>query len=70
MDYFDYENAAREAGLDRDQLERICTLVRREFPHDEMMCELHVLRACMAIRDGLITFEDAMLMTPAGSPGK
>lgn len=35
-------------------------MMRREFPADEMMCELHVLRACMAIRDGLASLEDVL----------
>lgn len=55
MDYFDYENTAREAGITKDQLVQIVAVTKAEFPHDDMMFELHVLRICMAIRDGLAT---------------
>ena len=58
MDYFDYERVAREAGLTEDQLAAVKEAVREEFPTDDMMWELHVLRACMAIRDGHATLED------------
>ena len=60
MKYFDYEEAARDAGLDAEQLQALCRLVREEFPGDEMMFELHVLRACHAVRDGWLTLEDAL----------
>ena len=67
MHSFGFENMAREAGIREDDFRRLCEALRREFPHDEMMFELHVLRACMAIRDGLITLQDA-LRTDAGQP--
>jgi hypothetical protein len=60
MRSFSYENVAREAGIADDDVRRLCESVRREFPHDEMMYELHVLRVFMAIRDGMITLEDAL----------
>ena len=60
MDYFDYESAAREAGLTEDQLTSVKKAVREEFPTDDMMWELHVLRACLAIRDGHATLEDVI----------
>ena len=55
MRYFNYEREAAEAGLSAQELEMLCRLIREEFPTDEMMCELHVLRACMAIKDGYWT---------------
>ena len=58
MDYFDYESAAREADLTEEQLAAVKEAVRQEFPNDDMMWELHVLRACLAIRDGHATVED------------
>ena len=58
MDYFDYESAAHEAGLTEDQLAAVKEAVRHEFPTDDMMWELHVLRACLAIKDGHATLED------------
>lgn len=60
MRYFDYENVAREAGLPADKLAEICRLMRREFPRDDMLYELHVLRACMAVRDGHVRVGDLL----------
>ena len=60
MHFFDFETVAREAGISGDCLGQLQQSMRREFPGDEMMYELHVLRACMAIRDGLITLEEAL----------
>jgi len=64
MRMFDYARAAQEAGLSEAQLGELCRLVREEFPHDEMMYELHVLRACMAIAEGRVTIEDALKPDP------
>ncbi|MDO8589287.1 MAG: hypothetical protein Q7T82_19870 [Armatimonadota bacterium] len=58
-DYFDYESVAREAGISPQDLAAICENMRLEFPTDDMMWELHVLRACMAIRDGHLTVQQA-----------
>jgi len=60
MRYFDYEQVAREAKIPADKLTELCRLVRQEFPWDEMMYELHVLRACLAIRDGHVTLEEVL----------
>ena len=60
MQYFDIQRAADEAGIPAEGVGRLQQTIRREFPRDEMMYELHVLRACMAIRDGLITLEQAV----------
>ncbi len=57
MDYFDYQGVAREAGLNPDQLRQVMEAVRRDYPSDPMLFELHVLRACRAIRDGTATLE-------------
>ncbi len=56
--YFDYQSVADEARIAPAELEDVCRLVRVEFPDDDMMYELHVLRACMAIRDGLLKVAD------------
>ena len=64
MRIFDYESVAREAGLSEDAVERLCAIVRREFPRDDMMFELHMLRACMAVRDGRITLDEALADEP------
>ena len=58
MDYFDCKKEATEAGLSKEDLELLCHLIRQEFPADQMMYELHVLRACMAIKDGYWTVDE------------
>ena len=60
MEYFDYKKVAREAGIADGKLSELCRVMRSEFPRDDMMFELHVLRACMAVRDGHIRIEDAL----------
>ncbi|HEY3319802.1 MAG TPA: hypothetical protein VGP72_04925 [Planctomycetota bacterium] len=60
MKYFDYEKVAREIGIPADKLALLCEIFRRDYPRDQMLFELHVLRACMAVRDGLTTL-DAIL---------
>ena len=60
MRYFDYKKVAKEAGVPPDSMVRLLSVVRQEFPKDEMMFELHVLRACLAIRDGHVSIEEAL----------
>ncbi|MEK7398338.1 MAG: hypothetical protein AAB116_15510 [Candidatus Poribacteria bacterium] len=60
MSYFDFEKVAREANIPIDKLDKLSRYFRQEFPYDDMMYELHVLRSCMAIRDGYIKIEDAI----------
>ena len=60
MRHFDYEKVAKEAGITAVALEELRRLIRHEFPHDEMLYELHLLRACRAIRDGRLKLEDAL----------
>ena len=60
MTYFDYEEVAREAHIPAEKLDELRHLIRGEFPRDEMMYELHLLRACMAIRDGVVTLQQAL----------
>lgn len=68
MRYFDYKQVAREAHIPDPKLAEICDLVRREFPKDEMMYELHVLRVCAAVRDGYVRLEDVLTVDPATPP--
>jgi hypothetical protein len=58
--YFDYERVAHEANIPLDKLEELSRLVRKELPQDDMMYELHLLRVCMAIKEGLVTIADAI----------
>jgi hypothetical protein len=60
MDYFDYEKVAKEAGIPSAKLETLSKIVRQEFPSDDMMYELHMLRACLAILEGHVTIDDAI----------
>jgi hypothetical protein len=39
-------------------------MIRKDFPADDMMSELHVLRASMAVRDGYAKIEDILPATP------
>jgi phosphopantetheinyl transferase len=64
MHYFDYEKTAREARIPPDKLDELRQVVRQDFPRDDLMYELHLLRACMAIREGLLTLEKAMEREP------
>ncbi len=60
MRYFDIDSAGREANVGPEALRELCDAIRHEFPRDEMMYELHVLRACMAIRKGDIDIEELL----------
>lgn len=57
---FDYIAAARRAGIAPDRLERLSALIRSEFPSDEMMAELHILRAILSIQRGETTLDDIL----------
>ncbi|MFI5305450.1 MAG: hypothetical protein ACHQYP_11745 [Nitrospiria bacterium] len=60
MRYFDYEEVAREANIPSDKLDKLKTIIRDDFPHDDMMFELHLLRVCMAIKKGKVSIEEAI----------
>jgi len=61
MRHFDYESMARAARMPPAELARLRALVRREFPEDDMMFELHMLRVCMAVRDGRLSIDEALV---------
>ena len=56
---------AREANIPPDKLQELRQLVRREFPQDDMLYELHLLRICMAIKQGFVTIAEAIQAEPA-----
>lgn len=63
MRYFDYQSAAREAGVPEITLKEWLEYFRREYPGDEMMVELRLLRACEAAKSmalGLKTVQDSL----------
>lgn len=45
IEYFDYQKVARETKIPNNILKDIKREVKKEFPNDKMMYELHVLRA-------------------------
>ncbi|MFQ5897863.1 MAG: hypothetical protein ACE5JN_06405 [Candidatus Methylomirabilia bacterium] len=57
---FDYLTAAKRAGIPQNKLERLCAHVRSEFPSDEMMAELHILRAILAVERGDTTLDEIL----------
>jgi hypothetical protein len=57
---FDYVTAAKRAGIGPDDLDRLVALTRAEFPGDDMMVELHVLRAVRAVERGDVTLPEVL----------
>lgn len=45
IEYFDYQKVGRETKIPNSILKDIKREVKKEFPADKMMYELHVLRA-------------------------
>jgi hypothetical protein len=45
IEYFDYQKVAKEMNIPNTTLKKIEKEVKKEFPTDRMMYELHVLRA-------------------------
>jgi len=55
---FDVKKLEEESGLSSEVLRRIETQVREEFPEDEMMYELHLVRIFHALKKGWLKVED------------
>ena len=68
MPFFDYASVAREAGIPDDKLAELVRIMRQEFPGDEMMTDLHVLRACMVIQEGRTTIDAILSRHTAETP--
>ena len=60
MHYFDYEAVAREAKIPAEKLSASARTVREEFPTDDIMYELHLMRVCSAIQAGYVSIEEAL----------
>jgi hypothetical protein len=58
--FFDYSDAARRAGLSPERIKQLVSRFRLEFPGDEMMIELHALRAVLSIERGEVTLDDIL----------
>ena len=63
---FDYKTAAARAGIPGSKLDRLVALIRAEFPDDEAMAELHVLRAILAIEQGAASLKEILGQEMAG----
>ena len=57
---FDYTAAAARAGIRPEALKRLREFVSAEFPGDEMMTELHLLRIIRSIERGDTTIEQVL----------
>jgi len=58
--FFDYQGPAKRTGIPEEKLERLERQIREEFPHDEMMFELHMLRAVLAVERGDTTIDEIL----------
>ena len=58
--HFDYTRAAHQANLSPADLAAIIHLFEHDYPHDLMLRELHILRACNAIIRGAVTLRDIL----------
>jgi len=57
---FDYVAAAKRAGIGPEELDQLVALTRAEFPRDEMMVELHVLRTLQAVERRDVSLSDVL----------
>ena len=48
-EWYDIEGMATVSGMSREEFERLKSEVRDEFPNDQMMFELHLMRAIHAL---------------------
>jgi len=60
MGIFNLEETKRESGLSASELAQLEESVRAEFQNDEMMFELHLVRALKALKEGWVTLEEAL----------
>ena len=64
VDYFDYVSVADEAGIAPEQLAALEERARPDYPGDQMMFELRMLRTCNAIRRGKVSVESVLRSKP------
>jgi hypothetical protein len=65
--YFDYPAVAREAGIGAADLRAIIHIFEADYPHDLMLRELHILRACNAVKAGRVALADILRESPPAS---
>lgn len=56
---YDVETAFKKSGLSKAEIQRIKHQVRKDFPNDDMMYELHIIRILNAMRKGYWKFDDS-----------
>lgn len=66
-EHFDWRPIAQEVGLSPQDLTRLIRLYEAEYPDDLLLRELHILRACRAMRDGRTTLHDLLKQAPPSS---
>ena len=59
-EHFDYEPIARQAGISPEQLRQLEAMFLADYPDDAMLRELHILRACNAVKSGRARIEDIL----------
>ncbi len=57
MEIFDLEKIKKESGLSTAEFTQLEEEIRREFEDDEMMFELHLIRAIRAIKEGWVVLK-------------
>ncbi len=58
--HFEYESVARSASITDAQLRALEQLFASDYPNDAMLRELHILRACNAVKEGRAQIEDIL----------
>ena len=56
---YDIETAFKNSGLSAQEIEKIKREVRNEFPNDDMMYELHIIRILKAVKKGYWKLDDS-----------
>lgn len=49
---YDIDKAFKDSKLNQKEIDQIKKEIKMEFPHDEMLYELHVIRALNAFKKG------------------
>jgi len=58
--FFDYQSPAKRAAIPKEKLERLSRHIRDEFLYDDMMFELHMLRAIHEVERGDATIDEIL----------
>jgi hypothetical protein len=56
---YDVEAAFKKSGLSKAEIQRIKRQVRKDFPNDDMMYELHIIRILNAMKKGYWKLDDS-----------